>query len=191
MSDNVASQNYIKESGKSIDVLWQLIDVRQRVPHFSILYISEEALNANEDASAKKPLTIKANGEESDSSMPPLVPVSDSEEEVDDTDSSDDSIFSSDDINDDGNDDEAYDTEEEEELKKLFREAMDFKTVVADELDPEETSKSQNPFLKLLGNLKGICYCFLSYQHDGLKVYRSHILTELGIEDGRKDNTND
>lgn len=132
------------------------------MPHFTVLYLPNDAINGGKNDATKKPLAIKASGEDSDS-MPELVPVSDSEEEDYDTDSTDSSYHASDD-SDEEDYDEAYDSEEEDELKKLFREAMNLKTELADELDPEETSKSKNPFMKLLGHLKGIRFLDLSVQ---------------------------
>lgn len=126
----------------NIDSLWQVIDVRHRVPHFSIYHVP----------SSKKLLAIKESGEDDDD-IPELVSVSDSEEDYESATSE--SSFQLSDDDDEDPYDEAYDSEEEEELKKLFREAMNLKTELADELDPAETSKAKNPFLKLLGNLKG------------------------------------
>lgn len=166
----------MKETGKKIDALWQLIDVRHRIPHFTVLYVPPEVLsNEIERGTAeqprKKPLAITQNGEEdydSGDSMPGLLEVSDSEdEEVDDdylsdTDQDDDS---------DGDDDDEFDEEdagdsdEEEDLRKQYRQAMNIFAEMPEifDLPPDSTDKyakerKNNPFLNLLGKLRGAVF---------------------------------
>lgn len=114
-------------------------------------------------------LTLKEHedGSESDDSMPALQEVSDS-----DSDDVSDSEDEDEDTDGDDSDESGYDTDEEDELRELLREAMN--TAVAspfytsqqgvpddeDPLDMDEEDKKGNPFLKLLGSLRGE-YCVL------------------------------
>lgn len=108
----------------------------------------------------RKLLAIREKGEESDSDdgMPPLQDVSDSD--------SDDISESDEDSDSDGEDSDfsGYDTDQEDEMRELLREAMD--TAVEspwytsqkgspDDVDPLEEERQGNPFLKLLGSLRG------------------------------------
>lgn len=178
----------MKETGKKIDALWQLIDVRHRIPHFTVLYVPPEVLsNEIERGTAeqprKKPLAITQNGEEdydSGDSMPGLLEVSDSEdEEVDDdylsdTDQDDDS---------DGDDDDDFDEEdggdfdEEEDLRKQYRQAMNIFAEMPEifDLPPDSTDKyakerKNNPFLNLLGKLRGAVFILLCLKRNS-RVY--------------------
>ncbi|KAI5123681.1 hypothetical protein M0805_001709 [Coniferiporia weirii] len=165
--------NYIRETGKSIDALWQLVDVRERIPHFSIVFVPSDVLDEYGGASklthegggrsGKTRMAITANGEDSDGSMPELLDASDSEDEnsiTDGTDTDHSYLFDGDNGSDDG-DDEAYDTDEEDELRKLHREAMNIINEMPEILDltadndKYASERKKNPFLKLLGNLKG------------------------------------
>ncbi len=72
-------------------------------------------------------ITNGQEGYESDSSMPGLLDVSNSEEEEDDDLSSDDSEDEDEDEDDSEDEEEGsddYDSEEEEEIRHMFREAM-------------------------------------------------------------------
>ncbi|KAH8119258.1 hypothetical protein DFH11DRAFT_1686181 [Phellopilus nigrolimitatus] len=163
--------NYVRETGKNIDALWQLVDVRRRIPQFSVVTLPKGAFDEKggnkvlvRGGGKQEQLKITANGEEeSGDSMPGLLDVSNSDEEERDEDSTSEysSYVSEDDdssANDD--DDEAYDTEEEEELRKMHRDAMNVVNEMPDILNNENGDKyakerKKNPFLKLLGNLKG------------------------------------
>lgn len=112
----------------------------------------------------KKPLAITSGGNDSDDSMPELQSVSNSSDEADSDEDSD----SDDDSDDDGedSDDSGYDTEQEDEMREMLREAMDtaheadwlHSTNVPAEMDPFlQEDRKGNPFLKLLGSLRGMC----------------------------------
>jgi hypothetical protein len=112
----------------------------------------------------KKPLAITSGGNDSDDSMPELQSVSNSSDEAnteDDSDSEDDH-----DEGEDDSDDSGYDTEEEDEMREMLREAMDtaheadwlHSTNAPPEIDPFlQEDRKGNPFLKLLGSLRGMC----------------------------------
>ena len=116
-----------------------------------------------------KPLAI-TNGYESDGSMPSLQTVSDSSDEADYEEDDDDYDVDDDDDESVGSDDD-YDEEEEDALRELLREAMDVAVASPDfynkkgptpEFDALAEDRKDNPFLKLLGSLRGawltICY---------------------------------
>ena len=122
----------------------------------------------------KKRLAI-TNGEdgyESNSSMPGLLDVSNSEEEDEEdesaglsTDDEDDEDYS-----DDEDDDESdeYDEDDEEELRHMFREAMNTYNEnpdIIDDVDKYAEERKKNPFLKLLGALKGSYSSYLLTSH--------------------------
>ena len=108
-------------------------------------------------------LTVKGDG--SDDSLPPLQSRSDTDDDLasiykDITSESDPSDFDSD----DSETESQYDTDEEQEIRELLREAMD--TVHADphffdsQNDARKSNslvdeRKDNPFLKLLGSLRG------------------------------------
>lgn len=94
---------------------------------------------------------------ESDDSMPPLQDVSESDESGDED-------FSATDATEDESDDESeYDTDEEDDVRDMIREAMET-AIEADWFSGtdsaqaeafEQEDKKGNPFLKLLGSLRG------------------------------------
>ena len=99
-----------------------------------------------------------------DLDMPPLQSVSNTEDEDSDEDD-DDSDLSEDE--DEETDESGYDTDEEDRIRELLREAMDAAHEVdwisggdiPKEIDPlEQENHKANPFLRLLGSLRGICY---------------------------------
>ncbi|KAF9529234.1 hypothetical protein CPB83DRAFT_852909 [Crepidotus variabilis] len=168
--------NYQTVSGKDIDVLWNVLDDFNYSPQWTSIYMPGAAGGGHGDdnglpklisASKKKgggkqePPRI-TNGEtmSTDEDMPDLQSVSNSDEETDDD--NDDDSEEEDDSEDDDSDDSGYNTEEEDEIRELLREAMDAahevdwmsKSKLPEEIDPLEDKKG-NPFLKLLGSLRG------------------------------------
>ena len=110
----------------------------------------------------RKPLAITNGADyEGSDSMPELQSVSNSSDDDDlENDSSDD-----DDGEGEGDSDASdYDEEAEDEIREMLREAMDaaheadwFESNVSPELDPfAQEDRKGNPFLKLLGSLRGI-----------------------------------
>lgn len=116
--------------------------------------------------SGKKTLAITNYGEDSDTSMPDLQDVSDSDESDADWSNSDiDDDIDDDDDDGDSESESGYDTDQEDETREMLREAMDAVTAInwhelADkdaELDPfTDADRKGNSFLKLLGSLRGI-----------------------------------
>lgn len=114
----------------------------------------------------RKPLAIM-DGDESDGSMPSLQTVSESDEEDDysDDDDDDDDRYSNDDYESEGGSEDDYDTDEEDELRDLLREAMDAAVASGDFFESKASpapgfdalaeERKGNPFLKLLGSLRG------------------------------------
>ncbi len=100
------------------------------------------------------------DGDDSEGSMPSLQTVSDSSEDEED--------LSSDEEDGEGEEeedsDEEYDEEAEDQLREMLREAMDIAAADPDFYDPRREAndfkemaedKKGNPFLKLLGSLRG------------------------------------
>lgn len=176
IGSNFALQNYIRETGgKNIDALWQLVDVRKRIPHFSTYTIPGELIfdepengdtalvrhNRNGNNGRRKALAITENGEEedlSDSSMPGLLNVSDSEEEPPFTETSSESDTTASSEESSGEDYEEYDSDEDG-LKRLERDAMTLLHQDPAYLDINDdtyaSSRKSNSLLQLLANLKG------------------------------------
>jgi hypothetical protein len=104
------------------------------------------------------------------SDMPPLQPFSDtSADESDD----DDSLLGEKEDEGDESDENGYNTEEEDEIRELVREAMDVAheadwlsgADLPKEIDPfEQEDRKGNPFLQLLGSLRGqMIYQFIVF----------------------------
>jgi hypothetical protein len=165
------SKDYEAVSGADIDTLWQLYDVRQRTPQWHSVYIPELGNDSSDDSDSplgliplkpgrRKQLPAITSGatEDSDSSMPDLQSASDSSE--DDAEDSNKDITDNDD---DGDDEGGYNTEEEDEMRDMLRAAMDAaleadlfdSSNVVPETDLFTEERKGNPFLKLLGSLKG------------------------------------
>lgn len=161
------SQNYISISGQRIDELWRLEDILNLKPQWS----AHAVIPGDSDSDGfrpraakggkKKPLAITAGNDSSDDSMPGLQSVSNTSDDDDDDDSDEYSDYES--------SSDGYNTEEEDEIRELYREAMD----VAHEADWFDTSNAPagvdpflqedregNPFLKILGSLRGLSYDF-------------------------------
>ena len=112
----------------------------------------------------KKLLAItdgRADDDDSDGSMPELQSVSDSSGEDDD-----DIFVSENDEEEESDDDDEtdYDSEDEELYRTMLREAMDTAMAIPEFFDPKTTvpefdalaeERKGNPFLKLLGSLRG------------------------------------
>lgn len=157
-----------------IDTLWQLGDAHHRTPQWCSYYMPDldedsdsdsdgppdlSSASRKGDRKGRKLLAItNGTAEDSDGSMPELQSVSNSSEE-----GSEDSESGS---GDDGEDDDesGYDTEQEDELRDLLREAMDTaveadffdSSNVSPEINPFAEERKGNPFLKLLGSLRGV-----------------------------------
>ncbi|KAF9452735.1 hypothetical protein P691DRAFT_794128 [Macrolepiota fuliginosa MF-IS2] len=169
-------QNYFRITGKDIDDLWQLKGegATPQWTSFFMHHVPENIVrHSSKTNKGKKPLAITdfAAGDDSDEmgpqtasnssdEIPGLQTVSNSSEDYSSADESESEINY---LDDDSDDDIGYDTEEEEEIRELLREAMD----VAYEGDwfgsseplPERSgagsNQQDNPFLKLLGSLRG------------------------------------
>ncbi|KAF8623087.1 hypothetical protein AX15_006499 [Amanita polypyramis BW_CC] len=163
--------NYKSVSGKEIDLLWGLSGAGT-VPQWHPFYILYEPDSDDDEVmenrkalvlTKKRLASVEEDSDDSTpSSMPSLQTVSGSSEASEDGDSDDSVNSSSDEYADDGS---GYDTGEEEELYDMSRAAMD----IAHEADFCDTADlnidfnplSQrddyldNPFIKLLGSLKG------------------------------------
>lgn len=113
----------------------------------------------------KKRLAIAGPGYNDDNgSMPSLQTISDTSE---DEDFDDDDDFEEDEDSDEESEDEDeyYDEEEEDHLREMLREAMDVAAADPDFYDPRKNAqefdgmaqeRKGNPFIKLLGSLRGM-----------------------------------
>ena len=173
-----SEQNYQGISGKTIDELWGLGDLKYLAPSWHAYHIPGAAPNPDGDEppplvpysgngkqankpGAKKRLAI-TSGYDSDGSMPSLQTVSDSSDEVDfsdEDDEDDESEYETDE------EDSDFDEEFEDHIRDMVREAMDIAQADPDFNDPRaqasvfedmSADKKDNPFLKLLGSLRGI-----------------------------------
>jgi hypothetical protein len=124
-----------------------------------------------------KRLAITNDADEGSGSMPELQSVSNSSDDDLENDSDDDDDDDDDDEGDsDGSD---YDEEAEDEIREMLREAMDaaheadwFESNVSPELDPfAQEDRKGNPFLKLLGSLRGIFFERYNKNGELSKVY--------------------
>ncbi|KAH7888698.1 hypothetical protein F5I97DRAFT_1802780 [Phlebopus sp. FC_14] len=103
--------------------------------------------------------------DESDGSMPELQSVSDSSEDSDEEHFGSDDASDEDDEDDSDYDDESdYDSDEEEQYRAMLRVAMDTAMAIPEFFDPKTAvpefeamveERKGNPFLKLLGSLRG------------------------------------
>lgn len=167
-------KNYKDVSGKDIDSLWELTDALDLSPQWHSYYIPDlkQSLDYDSDNSLGPALFSQGKkkgskflaitngpGNDSDDSMPELQSVSNSSDEVDSDDDD-----SEDDNKDEDSDDSGYDTEQEDEIRDMLREAMDtaheadwlHSANVASEIDPfSQEDRKGNPFLRLLGSLRG------------------------------------
>jgi hypothetical protein len=170
-------KNYQAVSGENIDTLWQLDDTKNRTPQWHSFYIPELAEDSENDSDHPPVLTTGKNkknhrkllaitnsaAESSDDSMPGLQSVSNSSSE-EHSDGESDSDNSGDDNEGYEDDDSGYDTEQEDEMRDMLRAAMDtaieadfFNSVGAPPaIDPFLEERKSNPFLKVLGSLRGM-----------------------------------
>ncbi|EJD03112.1 uncharacterized protein FOMMEDRAFT_156484 [Fomitiporia mediterranea MF3/22] len=155
--------NYIRESGQGIDALWQLVDARYRISHFSTLTVPVDVLYGNSESGGKAlvrhPRTHNGkrkakspdldSDDDSTTSMPSLKAVSDSEDGYQEFDQTSDEGLSSDE----------YDEDEDQELKRQQREAIERALEDPDAIDLSNNTyaeeRQRNPLLLLLGNLRG------------------------------------
>lgn len=164
--------------------MWQLEDVKQMAPQWHAFYVAGSKRRGSGDesddddmpgllpvkskgkASGKNPPRLAiTNGdtEDSDTSMPSLQTVSDSSDEDE---SDDENVYDEYSDNDDHEteSESGYDTDEEDALRDMLREAMDAAMATPDFFDPKSAApefdeltedRKGNPFLKLLGSLRG------------------------------------
>jgi hypothetical protein len=99
--------------------------------------------------------------------MPELQSISDeSDDDQDDEEFESEEEDTDSDYETEDEDDEEYDSEDEDLLRDLEREAMAYATQIpdmfegppTDQLEDVPTDKKDNPFIKLLGNLRGITH---------------------------------
>jgi hypothetical protein len=179
-------KNYESVSGgEDIDTLWQLDGALERAPQWHAVYVPSLAEDSDEDldlvpvrakgglkASKKKRLAITSGAaDDSNNSMPDLQSVSESSDSDENSDSDDDDGESDDGYEDS---DDGYDTDEEDELREMMKEAMNAAMDNPDFFDPKADPKDfdsfnkvaddrkGNPFLKLLGSLRGV---YTSFTH--------------------------
>ncbi|KAJ4483176.1 hypothetical protein J3R30DRAFT_3697951 [Lentinula aciculospora] len=158
--------NYNAICGEDIDALWGLTEVLSPTPHWHSYRLVRRGGDDDDDGPPKssdktrKPLAITYS-EGSDDSMPFLEEVSDSDTDSD-NDWSDNAEHEDD--GDSSDDENGYDTDQEITVGDMLREAMDVVTAVNwqeppdknDERDPfAAEDRKGNPFLKLLGSLRG------------------------------------
>lgn len=163
-----------------IDDLWDVGDIRHVKPSWhgfgsgarqadDKMALVPAGKRGKSAGGKRKPLAIMdRDGDESDGSMPSLQTVSESDEEDDytDDDDDDDDRYSNFDDDSEGDSEDDYDTDEEDELRDLLREAMDAAVASGDffeskanpapSFDALAEERKGNPFLKLLGSLRGL-----------------------------------
>jgi hypothetical protein len=159
------NQNYLAASGMSIDDLWGLEGALDRTPQWNAFYMPTAGVDDSDIqgriGGRKKPLAITQHGggfDEDSDSMPGLQSVSNSSDDDEDSDYDD-----SDEEEDDESDASGYDTDHEDQLRDLFREAMEMhqewafhdREGIHMEQDSSNKREDKNPFLKLLGSLRG------------------------------------
>lgn len=147
-----------------IDTLWNVAEKLERTPQWHSFYIpglNESSLGSKLKSGKKRLAITSGDPDDSDGSMPSLQTVSDSSEAESDYFSD---PSSDDEDDDDDGEESGWDTDEEEDLKHMFREAMaaavnlqEFTDpkVPLPELDELAEERKGNPFLKLLGSLRG------------------------------------
>lgn len=193
-------QNYVSVSGKNADALWKLTENFNYAPQWTSYFVpglvrdsdNLELASTKKKGTKKKPkeLLRLANGSQvsTDSDMPPLQSLSGTDDAEDDDDD-DDFPLDHDEAEDD-DDSSGYNTEEEDEMRDLLREAMDVAhesdwasaSHLPKEMDPfEQEDRKGNPFLKLLGSLRGnTTVSSLTYML--ISTVRSHVFFKSKTE---------
>ena len=154
-------------SGLDIDTLWDLqARFKERTPQFHGYFIPradeepDKVPGAFPSRSTRRVPGTAAVTDESDDEMPELQSVSQSEDELG-------SYGSGSESGDDHWDEDDWETEDEEEVNEHYREMMKVGMEHPDFLDPKvpipefdkyAEERKDNPFLKLLGSLRGIQY---------------------------------
>lgn len=173
------TQNCRHVCGKSLDALWQLEKAHTRVPQWHARmdpkvkkqteagYDSDEPpnlvpfKNKNKSGPGARRAITHDDGNDTDGSMPSLQTVSDSDDEDGDEFESEEESGVEDDSE---ASDSEYDTDDEDQLREMFREAMDTAAATPDFFDPRAAAsefdtlaadRKGNPFIKMLGNLRG------------------------------------
>lgn len=178
----ILHQNYKTTSGLSVDSLWRLDEALHRTPQWSSFYTPNLRIYDSDSddeppsmlrlkgsgqkrpGGNKKPRKLLAimNGDDDDSygSLPELLDVSNSSGGDDE-----DIYVSENDEEEESDDDETdYDSEDEEHYRTMLRDAMDAAMAIPEFFDPKTPvpefdalaeERKGNPFLKLLGSLRG------------------------------------
>jgi len=161
-----------------MDSLWHLEEAFNYAPQWSSYAMPGIDEESDSDAPWKKTALVKKGdkrsrlaitnrSDESDSSMPGLQSVSNTSEDDDDDDDDDDYDDSKGSGEESEDDQAGYNTEEEDENRDMLREAMDMAHeadwISGADLPPEidpflQEDRKGNPFLKLLGSLRGRFY---------------------------------
>lgn len=169
----MCSQNYESVTGENIDDLWQVADLRNLAPQWhSYSLMRYEADDSDEDMpqlqglrGKRQRLALKSGEDDEDedgySSLPPLQEVSNSSDEGWD---SSEPESSEDEDEDEHHEESEYDTDEEDLEREWEREMMDAVTAMMDYekaggddgFDALAEERKGNPFLKLLGSLRGM-----------------------------------
>ncbi|GBE81159.1 hypothetical protein SCP_0308850 [Sparassis crispa] len=172
-------RNYEAVCGMDVDSLWQLKDIRHRAPQWHAVRFSGNSKSYDSDSDGGRPKSKGSRGmgskgrrlpaimngpaDDSDADMPDLQSVSDSSSEYQ-SESDDDEDEYDEDEDESGGSEDGYDTDEEDALRDMLREAMDTAAATPDFFDPKSPApefealaeeRKGNPFLKLLGSLRG------------------------------------
>ena len=128
---------------------------------------------AKKKKGGKERLRVTNGGDDTDNSMPGLQSVSNTSDEDMDDDESEFTDEEEEEDDDESDGESGYNTEEEDERRDLLREAMDVAheadfldsgVDVPPELDPfRQEDRKGNPFIKLLGSLRGAYPFLLSF----------------------------
>jgi hypothetical protein len=185
VSSNISSsslwQNYEAVSGHDINTLWQLQDCLEYAPQWTSYFMPAlgKDLDDEDDPRPLAPVSSRKKGSRrlaitsgdgfgSADSMPALQSVSNTEEDddgYDDDEDEDEDDYEYGNRDADGYPDNGYDTEEEDEIREMVKEAVfiaregdffDAGDNIPPEIDPFlQEDRKGNPFLKLLGSLRG------------------------------------
>jgi hypothetical protein len=160
-------QNYNSVCKTDVETLWGLQGALNRRPTWHLppkKPQNQEGLRRLEFGAETDNKAMNDDDEKSASSMPELQSISDDSEEDDEDDFESEDEDTDSDYETEDEDDEEYDSEDEDLLRDLEREAMAYATQIpdifdgapTDQLEDVPTDKKDNPFIKLLGNLRGI-----------------------------------